>query len=265
MQSLFSTVQMRILAALTLFMFIITLGSYASLNFERISHVNPNPPTITVMGESEIQAIPDIGQFSFAVMAEAETAEDAQTQSGTAMNEILGYLAEEGVAETDIKTTNYNLYPNYRWIEAACPAGASFCPSGERVQDGFTVSQTITVKVRDTARSGELIAGVGSRGATNISGLTFTVDDMDALEREARDAAIEDAKEQAVALAEQLGVRIVRLAYFSDNAGQGYFPEYQDMRMMAADEGLGGGFEGPQTPTGEQTVRGSVAVTYEVR
>lgn len=264
MDSFFSTLQMRILGALTLLMVIIALGSYASLNFEKAHHVNPNPPTISLVGEAEIQAVPDIGQFSFSVMAEAEDADTAQRESGEAINEILAYLAEQGVEEKDIKTTNYNLYPNYSWIEPVCPVGSQFCPGGERVQDGFTVSQSVSVKVRDTDQAGDLIAGVGSRGATNISGLTFTIDDMTTLEEQARAEAITDAQEQAVVLAEQLGVAIVRLAYFNENGGN-YYGGMYETRAMAADMDMEESFSGPETPTGEQTIRSSVTLTYEVR
>lgn len=253
---------MRILGGLLILMTIIALGSYASLNIERIQHVEPYPTTISVTGEGEVFGIPDIGQFTFSVNAEADDAAAAQEQSGTRMTEIVTYLAEQGVAETDIKTEAYNLYPRWRFEERVCAAG-SYCPPGERVQDGFEVSQTVSVKVRETDRAGELIAGVGERGATNISGLNFTVDDQAALKKEAREAAIKDAQEQAVALASQLGVSIVKLAGFHEQSEQ-YDPYMMD-RAYAV-EGMGGdGFAGAPMPTGEESTLVRVNLTYEVR
>jgi hypothetical protein len=243
-------------------MTLIALGSYASLNFERIQHVDPTPATITVAGTGEVNAVPDIGQFTFSVEEKRDTASEAQSASAESVNEILSYLEEAGVAEEDVETTNYNLYPNWRYEERVCELGVSYCPPGERVQDGFTVTQTVSVKVRDTEQAGELIAGVGERGATNISGLQFTIDDPSALQAEARSQAIADAQAKATQLSADLGVRITGLAGFHEQSGP--TPYFGRSFMETADmEGRGGAT--PQLPTGEDTTTVQVSLTYEVR
>lgn len=258
----FETKQMRILGALLLLMTMIAVGSYASLNFEKINFMNPNPPTISVSGEGEVLAVPDVGQFSFSVNAEGATAPIAQEESGSKINAILAYLAEQGIEDKDIKNQNYNLYPRWKYEERICPVG-SFCPGGERVQDGFEVSQTISVKVRNTDDAGAIIAGVGELGATNISNLNFTVDDVEALQSEARAKAIEDAKEKASVLAGQLNVRIIRLVNY--NEGGGYYPQYADTRMMSMDAEESSGFGGANMPVGEQSTKVQVNIIYEVK
>jgi uncharacterized protein len=260
-EGIFNTTQLRILAALALLMVMIALASYARLNFERVHYVNPIPATITVSGEGEVFAIPDIGKFSFSVMAEAETAGEAQELSGVKINDILAYLAEQGIEEKDIKTENYNLYPRWRYEERVCPVG-SYCPPGERVQDGFTVSQTVSVKVRDTKEAGSIIAGVGERGAADISGLNFTVDDSEALRVEARAKAIEDAKEKAVTLAGQLGVRLVRITSY--NEGGDYYQPYARLEAFSDADSVKG-FGGPDLPMGEESTIVRVSVNYEIR
>lgn len=258
-QGFFSTKGNRVLGAITLVMVILTLASFTILNLTRAEQANL-PATITVEGTGEVVAVPDIGTFSFAVEAEAETADAAQSQSAEVTNEIITYLEEAGVAENDIETTGYNLFPRYTFEERICPAG-SFCPPGERIQDGFTVSQRITVKVRETDQAGTLIAGVGERGATNISGLNFTIDDTDALRAEAQDAAITDAREKAEALAASLGVRIVRLSSYYENVPQyGYGRGFYEADMRAATMEVA-----PELPVGEETTSVTVNVTYEVR
>ena len=72
MNSLFSNTPMRMLGGLTVFMLLVALGSYASLNFETIKHLDSTPATISVTGEGEVLAVPDIGQFTFSVRAEAD-------------------------------------------------------------------------------------------------------------------------------------------------------------------------------------------------
>ncbi|MFT7645190.1 MAG: hypothetical protein ACI9BF_000865 [Candidatus Paceibacteria bacterium] len=256
----FKTAPMRILGSLILFMALIALASYAKLNFAKIEFINPSPATISVIGEGEVLAVPDIGQFSFSVTAEGDDASKAQETSGTKINDILAYLKEQGIEDKDVKTQNYNLYPKWRYEERLCLAN-SYCPPGERVQDGFQVSQTVSVKVRDTKIAGVIIAGVGEKGATNISNLNFTIDDIDALRAEARGAAIKDAEEKADLLAGQLGVLVVRLINY--NEGGGYEP-YLETRAMSFDSAKADDFSGPELPVGEQSTKVQVTITYEV-
>ena len=261
MEDFFKTPGNRILGSLVLLTAIIAMGSYAALNFEMKKHADPMAMTISVSGEGEVMAVPDIGRFSFSVQAEGNTATAAQEESSTRINGILAYLSEQGVEEKDIKTENYNLYPRWSYEQRICPAG-SYCPPGERVQDGFEVSQTVTVKVRNTDEAGVIISGVGELGATNISGLDFTVDDTTKLKEEARAQAIADAQAKANVLANQLGVRIVRMVSYYEEGGRDVYFESKVMAMeMASDDG---GFGGPELPVGEESTVARVNVTYEV-
>lgn len=263
MQSLFSSTPMRVLGALTVFMGFLALASYASLNFETMKHLETMPATISVTGKGEVLAVPDIGQFTFSVQAKADTADVAQEESGTSINEIIAFLKESGVEEKDIKTTNYNLYPQYRWEEQICAPG-TFCGSGERIADGFEVNQSVQVKVRATDTATTIISGVGERGATNISGLNFVIDDTDLLVAEARAAAIVDAKEKANQLAEELGVRIVRLSgYYEEQDGRDGMQQYEARTMMFSDEEAD--FAGAELPMGEEKTTARVTIMYEVQ
>ncbi|OGG64382.1 hypothetical protein A3C18_02670 [Candidatus Kaiserbacteria bacterium RIFCSPHIGHO2_02_FULL_54_11b] len=128
---------------------------------------------------------------------------------------------------------------------------------------GFQVSQTLSVKVRDAEKAGDLLAGVGSLGASSVSGLSFTIDDQDKLEAEARDKAITKAKEKAEALADALGVSIVRVVGFNEG-GNG--PIYYAKEMAL---GMGGATDAavpaPQLPVGQNKITSNVTVTYEIR
>jgi uncharacterized protein YggE len=263
MNALFDSKQGQVLGLLLMFMVVVALGSYAMLNFEKLDYVNPTIPTISVAGEGEVLAVPDIGQFSFSVTAEGKEASVAQEASGTKINDILAYLREQGVEEKDIKVEYYNLYPKYRYEERACALG-SYCPPGEQVPDGFEVSQSVSVKVRDTKNAPTLITGVGERGATNISSLNFTIDDVEALRDEARAKAIADAQKKATVLAGQLGVRVVKFVSYYEDGGYD-MPLYRAkaMSMDAAVEESA--FGGAELPVGEESTKVRVTVTYEVQ
>lgn len=222
--------------------------------------------TITVSGTGDAYAVPDIGDFTFSVVSQKKTVADAQADATAKINAVTAYLKSAGVDEKDIKTTNYTIYPTYEYQGQVCAAdGVSgiYCPPGKQVQTGYEVRQSTEVKVRDTSHAGDLLAGVGGKGATEVSGLSFTVEDPTAVQAQARGKAIAEAKAKADALAGQLGVTLVRVVSFNENTG-GYPMPYA--------YGLGGGIAAsdakavaPEISTGQNKVTSNVSITYEIR
>lgn len=265
MSTFFSKGYVQTLLTIILLGAIAALGAYAYYTYKAAGGVYTGQLNISVRGTGEILAKPDIGQFSFSVLAEGENAAEAQDASAEAVNAIIAYLTEAGVDEDDIKTQYYNLNPKYRYEERVC-APNMYCPPGERVTDGYEVSQSIMVKVRDLDQSGELISGVGERGATNISNLQLTIDDESVLKAQAREQAITDAQEKAQELAEDLGVRLVRMTSYWEDEGP-YYPAMgyggEMMAMDASEEAMVR--TAPSIPTGENTITSNVTISYEVR
>ncbi len=256
-KSFFAKEYVQVLLTIVLVGIIVALAAYAYFTLKQSEGVYTGAATITVQGEGEVNARPDIGEFSFSVMAEGVDAAEAQQKSAESMNAVLGFLREAGVEDKDVKTSNYYLNPKYRYEAVSCTA--MYCPPSNPVIDGYEVSQTVTVKVRDLAKSGELISGVGSKGATNISGLSFTIDDETELKAQAREAAIANARENAQKLADDLDVRLVRMTgYWEDLSG--YYPMYEKSYGGVAMDAAA-----PQMPVGENQIRSVINITYEVR
>lgn len=263
-QSFFSKNYVQVLLTLILVAVLSALAAYTHLTLKQAKGAYSGEASITVVGEGEVLAKPDIGVFSFSVMAEGEDAASAQESSAEAVNSILAFLEDEGVAEEDIKTQNYNLNPKYRFEERICVSG-SFCPPGERVIDGYEVSQTVSVKVRDLDVAGDLISGAGERGATNISGLSFTIDDTDALMAEARAAAIKDAREKAEVLADNLDMKLGRIVGFWEESNDRYPSPMMGMGGAEMDMVSAVAKTAPSLPTGENNVTARVNIHFELK
>lgn len=255
---------MRGVITLVLIMVVVALGAYTYLTVKEARHLPQQTASINVSGEGEVFAKPDIATFSFSVTTEGADAATAQEESAEAINDILTYLEEEGVAERDIKTEHYNLNPRYDYVRSVCNTDG-FCPPGERVLRGYEATQTVQVKVRDIDEAGTLISGAGTRGATNVSSLRFTIDDDDVYREEARAAAIQEAKEKAEKLADDLGVRLVRIMHFNENQGGYPMPYYAMDGRGGADMAVEEAESAPNLPTGENTFRSNVNITYEIR
>lgn len=234
--------------------------------------------TIQVSGHGEVFAAPDLGTFTYTVSADKATAAQAQTAATTVSNAITDYLKSAGIADADIQTSGYSVYPQYEYQNAACPqvappvplngtvssgsAGSTvYCPPGKQVLTGYEASQTTTVKVRDLTKAGDLLAGVGSKGATNISGLNFTFNDPNGPETQARSKAIADAKSKAQTLASELGVSLVRVVSFSENSGGNYPRAY----AMSASTGASATPAAPEISPGQNDITDDVTITYEIK
>lgn len=217
--------------------------------------------TLVVSGEGEVSASPDLARINVSVQVEKKTAKEAQAEATKKSDAVIAYLKTAGVADKDIKTTNYSVYPQYDYTQQACTQFA--CPPGRQVLRGYQVDQGIEIKVRDLDSVGKILEGVTTAGATNISGPNFGFDDDNKLQNDAREKAITDAKQKAEVLAKQLGVRIVGIASFSEN---GNSPMYYAKDAM----GMGGAVaqsapSAPTLPTGENKVTSNVTITYEIR
>ncbi|MEX0919194.1 MAG: SIMPL domain-containing protein [Parcubacteria group bacterium] len=244
-----------VLVVLAAFLTIQTLSAFKDLR-----DTNPVYNTISVVGEGEVVAIPDIASFSYTVSADASTVTSAQTLVTEKMNVILADFDDLGIEEKDIKTTDYSVWPKYTYETQPC--SINFCPPSRQVQDGYTANHSVEVKVRKMEEAGSILGRVGELGATNISNISFTTDDPSKLLEEARAEAIAEAKTKAKQLSKDLGVKLVRIIGYHDNSADKITPFYR--------EGLGSDASvssapAPQIPTGENKTSVSVTVTYEIR
>ena len=252
------------LGILCIFFLVKTYGSLKENSF--IGQDIYPQTTISVTGEGEMSAVPDIATFSFSVTEEAQTVEEAQTAASKIMSEALTFLKESGVEEKNIKTSGYNIYPQYEWIskEVACYGYNCPTPDRERTLIGYKVSQNILVRLDDIDKAGEVLSGLGSVEVSNLSGLNFEIDDEDELRREAREMAITEAQEKAEVLAKDLGVSLVRMTSYSSNEGNNYpVPMYAEKAVY----GMGGDFEdnSVEIPVGENEINIKVYLTYEIK
>jgi len=244
---------------------------------------NDTNPTnvIAVTGTGSVLAIPDTATFSYSVVETGKTVAVAQNSAATKSNAIIAALKTLGIADADIQTTGYNSYPTYSNQNSVCPpviynsmsdssgssggavSSAIYCPPSKQVLTGYEVDQTVTVKVRKTDDAGTALTKVGSLGATNISGLSFVVDNPDAVQAQARDKAIADAKAKAAILAKSLGVKMNKIINFSENGSQPY-PIYS-MGAVLETAKSAPSVVTPNLPVGQDKITSSVTITYEIQ
>lgn len=247
------------LGFLALFLLVVTVGQLMSFKYIGAGIQAAN--TITVNGEGKITAVPDTATFTYTVEDTAADVATAQSKATTQANAIISYLTGAGVDSTDIQTSDYSISPQYQYSSQVCPA-YGYCPPQTQTISGYQVSQTETVKVTDISKAGTLLSGVGQHGASDVSGLTFTVSNEQDLENQARDKAIADARSNAQDLASALGVSIVNVVSYTESSNNPSPVVY----AMASDAAVAPKAAAvPNIPAGQNTITSDVSVTYQIR
>ena len=211
-------------------------------------------PTITVQGQAKMSAAPDIAVLNFGVQTgRQKSAQGAMEILSNKMNAVMEAVTGLGIEEKDITTQNLWLNPSYDYYD------------GRRVETGYEANQNLSVKVRDLSKLTTALDTVVSEGVNQVGGVSFTIDDPDALREEGRVEAIADAQQKAKKLAVALGKSLGKFKGYGEGFGGGQPMPYMSMEIMDSKSiGMGGG-GGPPVPTGEQEITVSVSLTYELR
>jgi hypothetical protein len=206
------------------------------------------PRTITVNGEGQAHAAPDMAVISIGVQSDALTAAAALRQNSADMSATIAKLKELGVADRDIQTSGLSVNPRYDYETT---------PQQPKVT-GFTASNSVTVRLRDLSKAGDVIDEAVQSGANSLGGISFGFDDPKPLYNEARTDAVADAKAKATLLTEAAGVRLGKLLYIQDGYVAQPMPKMYSARMeMAADSSV-------PMEAGESTVTASISLVYEI-
>jgi uncharacterized protein YggE len=163
------------------------------------------PQEITISGQGKVYAKPDIALISLGLKTEGQEIQKITQENTTVMNKIIKEVKDFGVEDKDIQTTLYSIIPQYNWTE-----------KGGRFFTGYAVEQNIQIKVRNFDKIGNILSVGVNNKANNIEGLQFAIDNTDAVQVEARQKAINEAKIKAQTLSNQVGLKIAKLLNISE-------------------------------------------------
>ena len=206
-----------------------------------------DPRAITISAEGKVTASPDTAKIQLSVVTDGPTADEVQQKNSENINKVTDFIKSSGVETKDIKTTYYNLYPKYDYV------------NGRQIAAGYSLSQTLEVKIRDLKKTGGILTGAVSRGANQVSGVEFFVDDPDNLKAQAREQAFGKAQAKAQELAQLARVRLGQVITFSESSS-GQPPVFYEKAL-----GLGGGGPTPDIQSGSQEITVSVDVVFEIK
>jgi len=202
-------------------------------------------PAITVSGEASVSVAPDLALIEGGVTNEAKTAREASDVNSRAMTAILAALKTAGIADADIQTSRLTLAPQQSTVRALSAAAIT----------GYRASNRVTIRLRDITKVASTLDTLVTTGANEIGGINFMVSQESKALDEARAKAIEDARRKAEIYAKAAGVRVGTPLSVREDGGGGPVSVHATSYKK---------FGGPPVAPGEETLRITVTVSYEI-
>ncbi|NLE75810.1 MAG: SIMPL domain-containing protein [Chloroflexi bacterium] len=204
---------------------------------------------LNLTGAGVATAAPDVVYVTLGVDVRSESASEAVSESTDRMTKVMDAVKALEIDEKDIRTVSYNM-----WVEE------DYDKDGKRtgVRTYHVVNQ-LQVTLRDLTLVGTVLEDALEAGANSVGGVQFAIEDTTALQREAREKAMADAKARAEQLAEGLGVTLGAPATIA---------EYDSSPIIVerAAYGIGGGMAEAAAPVpvaaGELSVRVQINVAW---
>jgi uncharacterized protein len=184
------------------------------------------------------------------VQATRGTATDALSQTNGSATALIAALKDAGVSGDDITTSGLSIYPQYG--------------SKNNAITGYQASNNVTVTVRQIAEVGRLIdvAAKAAGDSITIGGVSFFVDDTEALIGAARADAIANARKRAGEYAAAAGAAVGAVQEISEaSINSPITPMFHSMSLQRSSGG------GSPTPIegGTQELSVAVTVVYELQ
>ena len=242
----------RVLAIVIVFSLVLPLGAVTGFPSTNVAYAANDSSdargSISVSGTGAINVNPDVAYISLGVSTKGIDPKATLEANNRTIAAVISAIREKGIAEKDIRTTDFNMYPDYN---------NGYDREGERAS-GYTVSNNLSVVVRNINAVGDVLGVAANAGANVSGGVQFGLLDNSAAYNEALVLAIESAVGKAQAIAGALGKSIGSPTSVTESVNY-YSPYYAAAENMAMDS-TGGGVP---VQTGKLTVTANVQMVYE--
>ena len=213
---------------------------------------SPESRSIHVTGSGSVTGEPDIATLYLGVSVEKESVEAARETAASAMTAVIDSLKANGLAENDIQTENFSIYPQYDYTEEG------------RVLRGYRVNNTVSATVRDLESLSDIIDDATGAGGdiVVVNSIQFMIDDPTPLQAQARVLAVKNAEAKAQTLAEASGVTLGKPITITETTHTVGPPiAYAETAEFDADDG---GRSSTPIQSGELTVTINITIAYEI-
>lgn len=171
----------------------------------------PGEVLLKVEAEGEHLSRPDLMEISAGVVTTGRTAKAALDANALLANRLLAAVRTAGIETRDVQTSQLAVAPQFERND-----GADGDEGGVRRITGYMARNQVRLRIRDLGRAGDIVNALFEAGANEVQGPTFSLSDPAPALKEARRAAVAQARRQADTYAEALGMRIARVLKVSE-------------------------------------------------
>ena len=236
-----------------IFLFFVFLFAYSkwgpSLPISVLTQTKGEPLTVTETGK--VAVTPDIAKVTIGIEGQGQIVKQVQNDINVKSKKLTDELKKLGINEEDIKTTNYNVFPEYDYQN-----------SPYRI-NGYRISTSYEIKIEDFEKINDAVVVATNNGANMIGNISFEVNDKtkEELTNKAREEAVEKAKTKAKGLAKSAGISLGKIINVSESGG------FEPRPVLMYDKAVSG--SEPATTAnitpGETEIEVTVTLFYEVR
>lgn len=197
---------------------------------------------------------PDTATISFSVETFNKNSQKAIEENNLIMSKITDNIKRILSKNETIKTATYNLNKKYEYNTS----------SKKNYFAGYEVLNTVTIILKDTTKTSRVIEIATQNGATDVSGLSFTVENAEPVCRELTVAAAKKAQVEAETILAALGKTIDSIANINYYCNTRYnsAPRFYLSKSMGSNsvESAGAPIE-----TGENKITAQVTIVFTIK
>ena len=208
------------------------------------------PGTVTVDGQGQVTAKPDMARVTLGVEARRPGLAEARSAVTAAVDRLLALTRELAIDPKHVNATGLQVQPDYTWDQQ----------TRKQELQGYVVSRQVEVELRDLDKLGTLMERAVSAGANQVGGAALDSTRRKELERQAMALAVQDARLNAETLARAAGVGLGALRTLNASSTPAPTPMYR----MAAAEMADARAPEATYQAGDMSFSAQVSATYDL-
>jgi len=212
---------------------------------------------ITANASASKNIAPDTATISFTIETIDKNSQKAVETNNQKAKNIAEIIKKSLNTNESIKTSSYSMRQNYEYNNL----------TKKNVPTGYIVTNTLTVTLKDTTKTGKIINTGIKNGATRVSNLGFTIQNTSSVCQELTAQAVTKAKAEAAAALKPLGKTIDSVYSVSYGCNtQSNFNSYRNYAMaktMSAGENMSD--EAINVEQGENKVEANVTIVFTIK
>ena len=218
--------------------------------FTITTNISAQSSSVTVEGNAQISVVPDRASLNLSVELDGRDLSAMTERVAETTNAFLKVTDDLNIKRNDVMTSGVNINLRYRYENK----------TGRRIFDGYNISRSIQVDLKDINQLGSIIERSTVQGINNIAAPIFRASQEDQIIQNLHTLAVQDAIKRAEALIEPLNASVGKALKIDASSIQSISPPMMEMRDLDMNSSLAD----QSYSVGQISYSQSVLATFEI-